>query len=74
MLIVWGLKSIMIDKLKQMYPDYLIFIKRKNKLYDLFNKEVINTDILRRYSYIIVDENSYEVHPKINDKVRQNLL
>lgn len=61
----------MIDKLKKMYPEYFILIKRNGKLFDLCNKEVVNDNLLKRYSYIIVEENSYEVHPKVNGNLRR---
>lgn len=57
----------MIDRIKKMYPEYLIFIKKDNKLFDLANKEV-NKNLLNRYSHVIIDDNSYEVHTKINSR------
>lgn len=56
----------MVDKIKRLYPDYLIFIKRNGRLYDLSNNEVTNDNLLKRYSYVVIDDNSYEVHNKIN--------
>lgn len=57
----------MIDKIKKLYPDYIIFIKRKGKIFDLTNKEVTNNEIFKKYSYVIIKNNSYEVHTKVYD-------
>lgn len=63
----------MIERIKKLYPEYLIFIKINNKIFDLSNKELKNKDILIRHSHIIIDDNSYEVHTKIkNRKSRLN--
>ena len=54
----------MINKIKKNYPGYLIFIKIKNSIYDLDNKKV-DKKVLKNNPYILVEENSYEIHNKI---------
>lgn len=58
----------MIETVKKLYPKYLIFVKKNNKLFDLSNREIINNNILSKHSHIIIDKNSYEVHTKINNR------
>lgn len=55
----------MINKLKKLYPNYLIIIKKDNKLYDINKKELQDKTIFNNTNYIIIDDNSYEVHKKI---------
>ena len=54
----------MINKIKKNYPNYLIFIKIKNDIYDLDFKKV-DKKVLKNNPYILVEENSYEVHNKV---------
>lgn len=56
----------MIEKIKRLYPEHLILVKRHNKIYDLANEEVTDINMVNRYSYVIIDEESYEVHTKIS--------
>lgn len=55
----------MIDKIKKLYPDYLILIRRNDKIFDQCNKEVTNNEILKKYSYVLISGTSYEVHTKL---------
>lgn len=53
----------MIEKLKKIYPEYLIFIKKENKVFNLLGRE-INLKKIKR-NYVLIDNLSYEVHKKI---------
>ncbi len=64
----------MIERIKNMYPNYLIFIRKKGKLYDVTGKEVINMDLLKKYSHVIVEDESYEVHTKIGNNYRHKSI
>lgn len=54
----------MFEKLKRLYSGYFIFERRKGKLYDESGKEIVNTDVLKKFSYVIFEEEMYEVHTK----------
>jgi hypothetical protein len=56
----------MINKLRRLYPKHLLFIKRGNRIYDLNNNLIKRSCLPKRKSYIIINENFYEVHNKIN--------
>ena len=53
----------MINRLKKLYPKYMILIKKNNILYDIHNN-LIEESILKDINYIIIKDNSYEVHKK----------
>ncbi len=50
---------IRINKLRKIYPNYVILIKKKNKLYDSFNNKV-DEKTLKKY-IIIESYNTYSV-------------
>lgn len=54
----------MINKIRKIYPGFLIFIKKGKNLYDV-NNNLILDDVLKRNDYIIIIDDSYEVHKKI---------
>ena len=54
----------MINRLKKLYPNFLIFIKKKDKIYDVDNN-LIEDKTLVNNNYILINNNSYEVHKKI---------
>ena len=54
----------MINKLKILYPNYLILIKTFDNLCDIHNNKIKDLNILNDTNYIIITENSYEVHKK----------
>ena len=54
----------MINRLKKIYPNFLIFIKKKNKIYDI-NNNIVSDNILNNNNYILVIDNFYEVHKKV---------
>ncbi len=54
----------MINKIRTIYPGFLILIKKDEKLYDV-NNNLIHEDILKNNDYIIIIDDSYEVHKKI---------
>ena len=61
----------MIDKIKDIYPNYLIFIKRNGKIFNLNNEEVTSFSDFDKKSYVLIHKNSYEVHKKISNKKRK---
>ena len=48
---------------KKLYPNYLILIRKNNNLYNL-DGEIINMNKIKK-KYVIIDEFMYEVHKKI---------
>ena len=60
----------MINKLRGIYPNHLLFIKKGKKIYDLNSNLIKDNCLPKKKSYIIVSENFYEVHNKIN--IRKN--
>lgn len=55
----------MINRLRKIYPDYLILIKIFDKFFDAQTNDPVSPERLKK-SYIIINENSYEVHKKIS--------
>ena len=53
----------MAGRIKKLYPNYLILIRKNNNLYNL-DGEIINMDKIKK-KYVIIDEFMYEVHKKI---------
>ncbi len=53
----------MINKIKKMYPNYLILIKIFGKFFDVSTNIQVDPEKLKK-SYVIIYENSYEVHKK----------
>ena len=53
----------MVGRIKKLYPNYLILIRKNNNLYNL-DGEIINMDRIKK-KYVIIDEFMYEVHKKI---------
>ena len=39
--IVWGLKKKMIDKISRLYPNFSIYIRKENKVYNAEGKRVL---------------------------------
>lgn len=54
----------MINKIKKMYPGYLIIVKSFGKFIDVSTNNQVVLEKLKK-PYVIIDENSYEVHKKI---------
>lgn len=55
----------MINKIKKMYPKYLILIKIFDKFFDVSTSNQVSPEKLKK-PYIIIYGNSYEVHKKIS--------
>lgn len=53
----------MVGKIKKLYPNYLILIRKNNNLYNL-DGEIINMNKIKK-KYVIIDEFVYEIHKKI---------
>lgn len=53
----------MVGRIKKIYPNYLILIRKNNNLYNL-DGEIINMNKIKK-KYVIIDEFMYEVHKKI---------
>ncbi len=62
----------MINDLKKLYPNHLIIIRKSNKLYDE-NDIIIDDNVLKKQSYVIIDGMSYEIHKKISRKKKKSL-
>ena len=54
-----------ISKLKKLYPNYLILKKKNSKLFYDNDFEFKDYKLLLKTNYIIVENESYEVHKKI---------
>lgn len=54
----------MVGRIKKLYPNYLILIRKINNLYNL-DGEIINMNKIKK-KYVIIDEFMYEVHKKNN--------
>lgn len=54
----------MISKIQKMYPGFLIFVKKEKKLYDINNNPIQDDMLLNYNNYIIIINDSYEVHKK----------
>lgn len=54
----------MVGRIKKLYPNYLILIRKNNNLYNL-DGEIINMNKIKK-KYVIIDEFMYEVHKKNN--------
>ena len=55
----------MINKIKSIYPNFLIFIKKGNKVFYLNGKELKDKTVLNN-NCVIISNNHYEVHKKKN--------
>ena len=53
----------MIEKIRKLYPEYDIYIKKNNKIYDLDGKPINKNKIQKKY--IVIIKNGYEVVKKI---------
>lgn len=60
----------MIDKLKRIYPKYTLLVRKENKLYNESNEEFKELKKLLDSSYIIIEDEFYEVHKRGKEKLK----
>lgn len=54
----------MINRLSKLYKEYVILIRKSNKIYDL-DDNIVSVGKLKAKKYLIINNNhSYEVHKK----------
>ena len=54
----------MINKIKRLYPNYSIYIRKENIIVDINGKKVGKRIIKKHLPYVLINTNSYEVHLK----------
>lgn len=62
--IVWGLKKKMIDKIRRLYPNFSIYIRKENKVYNAEGKRILKKRLKENIPYVLINGSSYEVHQK----------
>lgn len=54
----------MIDKIRRLYPNFSIYIRKENKVYNAEGKRILKKRLKENIPYVLINGSSYEVHQK----------